>query len=73
MIKAKEAQAQSIENKAKNAIKDVEANIKKAILKGKCETNFLCSYDLIDPISDLLKENGYTVTPIQGGVKIYWG
>ena len=24
-------------------------------------------------ISELLTESGYTVTPVQGGVKIYWG
>lgn len=73
MISAKEARAQSAENKAKNAVKDVEANIKKAILKGKCEVNFLCAYDLIEPLTELLNGAGYKVTPVQGGIKIYWG
>lgn len=73
MISAKEARAQSVEFKAKNAVKDVEANIKKAIQKGKSETNFICAYDLIESLTEILSELGYKVTPIQGGVKIYWG
>lgn len=73
MIKANEARAQSVEFKAKNAVKDVEANIKKAIQKGKNETNFICSYDLVESLTEILNDAGYKVTPIQGGIKIYWG
>ena len=73
MISAKEARAQSVEFKAKNAVKDVEANIKKAIKQGKNEAKFLTSYDLVEAVTEQLRLSGYTVTDIQGGVKIYWG
>lgn len=73
MIKANEARAQSLENKAKNAYKDVEVNIRKAMAKGKCETTFLCAYDLIEPITEFLNQFGYKVSSVQGGIKIYWG
>lgn len=73
MINAKQAREQAAENKVNNAIKDIESNIKKAISKGKNETTFLCSHDLVDRMAELLTEAGYTVTPVQGGVKVYWG
>lgn len=73
MIKANEARAQSVDNKTKNAFKDVEANIKKAIAKGKSESTFICSYDLIEALTEELQGAGYSVTPVQGGIKIYWG
>lgn len=73
MIKASEARELTAESKAKNAIKDVDTKIRKAISNGKSEVTFLCSYDLVDRIAELLREAGYTVTPVQGGVKVYWG
>lgn len=53
--------------------KDLEESIKKAIKKGKTECTFLCSYDLIESMTAKAEEAGYRVTPVQGGVKIYWG
>lgn len=73
MISAKEARAQSVENKLTNALKDAEEKIKKAIKQGKNEANFLTSYDLVEAVTEQLRLSGYTVTEIQGGVKIYWG
>lgn len=73
MISAKEAKIQSSENKADNAFKEVEANIRKAMNKGKCETTFLCAYDLVEPVTEFLARYGYKVNSIQGGIKIYWG
>lgn len=73
MISAKEAKIQSMENKTDNAIKDVEAAIKKSIQKGKTETTFICSYDIIEDLTVELENAGYKVSPVQGGIKIYWG
>lgn len=73
MINAKEAAAQSAENKQTNAIKDVEESIKKAIKKGRTEIAYTCTYDLIDPVTEVLTNAGYTVKQIQGGIKVYWG
>lgn len=73
MINAKEAREKAAENKVNNTVKDVENSIKKAISKGKTEITFLCAHDLVANITELLTESGYTVTPVQGGVKIYWG
>ena len=73
MISAKQAKEQSIENKAINAEKDLDESIKKAIKKGKTECTFLCSYDLIESMTAKAQEVGYQVTPVQGGIKIYWG
>ena len=73
MISAKQAKEQSIENKATNAEKDLEESIKKAIKKGKTECTFLCSYDLLESMTAKAEEAGYRVTPVQGGIKIYWG
>jgi len=73
MINAKQAKEQSIENKAINAEKDLDESIKKAIKKGKTECTFLCSFDLLEYIKEIAVEAGYRVTPVQGGLKIYWG
>ena len=47
--------------------------VKKAIKKGKTECTFLCSYDLLESMTAKAEEAGYRVTPVQGGIKIYWG
>lgn len=73
MINAKQARELAAKNKVDNAVKDVETNIKKAIVKGKTEVTFLCAFDLIETITEMLTESGYRVSPVQGGVKIYWG
>ena len=73
MISAKQAKEQSIENKAITAEKDLEESIKKAIKRGKTEATFLCSYDLIESMTAKAEEAGYKVTPVQGGIKVYWG
>lgn len=73
MISAKQAKEQSIENKAANAEKYLEESIKKAIKKGKTECTFLYSYDLLESMTAKAEEAGYRVTPVQGGIKIYWG
>lgn len=73
MIKANQAKEQSIENKAVNAEKDLEESIKKAIKKGKTEIIFLCSYDLTEVMTQKAEEAGYRVSPVQGGIKLYWG
>lgn len=73
MINAKEARLQSLENKTDNAFKEVEANIRKAMNKGKCETTFLCAHDLVGAVTEFLTQFGYSVSSIQGGIKIYWG
>lgn len=73
MISAKVAKEQSIENKAANAEKDLEESIKKAIKKGKTECTFICSYDLIELLTQKAEAAGYKVGPVQGGIKIYWG
>lgn len=73
MISAKEAREKALVNKINNAVKKAELDIKKAVEKGLTEVKIICNYDVIEKLKELYSDAGYTVTEIQGGVKIYWG
>lgn len=73
MINAKEAREKAAINKINKAIREAEGSIKRAIEKGLSEVKILCAYDVIPNLREAYEQAGYTVTEIQGGVKIYWG
>lgn len=73
MISAKQAREKAAINKINNAVKSAEDSIKRAVEKGLSEVKILCPYDVIEKLRELYGQAGYTVTKIQGGVKIYWG
>lgn len=73
MISAKEAREKAAINKVNKAVSGAELSIKKAVEKGLSEVKILCPYDVIAKLRELYEQAGYTVTEIQGGVKIYWG
>lgn len=73
MINAKEAREKAAINKINRVVKEAENSIKRAVEKGLCEVKILCPYDVIENLRELYGQAGYTVTEIQGGVKIYWG
>lgn len=73
MINAKEAREKAAINKINKVIREAEGSIKRAIEKGLSEVKILCAYDVIPNLREAYEQAGYTVTEIQGGVKIYWG
>lgn len=73
MINAKEAREKAAINKINKAIREAEGSIKRAVEKGLSEVKILCAYDVIANLREVYEQAGYTVTEIQGGVKIYWG
>ena len=73
MINAKEAREKAAINKINKAIREAEGSIKRAIEKGLSEVKILCAYDVIANLREAYEQAGYTVTEIQGGIKIYWG
>lgn len=73
MINAKEAREKAAINKINKVIREAEGSIKRAIEKGLSEVKILCAYDVIANLREAYEQAGYTVTEIQGGVKIYWG
>lgn len=73
MINAKEAREKAAINKINKAIREAEGSIKRAIEKGLSEVKILCAYDVIANLREAYEQAGYTITEIQGGVKIYWG
>ena len=73
MINAKEARERAAINKINKAIREAEGSIKRAVEKGLSEVKILCAYDVIPNLREAYEQAGYTVTEIQGGVKIYWG
>ena len=73
MINAKEAREKAAINKINKAIREAEGSIKRAVEKGLSEVKILCAYDVIPNLREAYEQAGYTVTEIQGGLKIYWG
>lgn len=73
MINAKEAREKAAINKINKAIREAEGSIKRAVEKGLSEVKILCAYDVIPNLREAYEQAGYTVTEIQGGIKIYWG
>lgn len=73
MINAKEAREKAAINKINKAIREAEGSIKKAVEKGLSEVKVLCPHDVIANLREAYEQAGYTVTEIQGGIKIYWG
>lgn len=73
MINAKEAREKAAINKINKVIREAEGSIKRAVEKGLSEVKILCAYDVIPNLREAYEQAGYTVTEIQGGVKIYWG
>lgn len=73
MINAKEAREKAAINKINKAIREAEGSIKRAVEKGLSEVKILCAYDVMANLREAYEQAGYTVTEIQGGIKIYWG